>query len=257
VIFLEGGTADGREAAERLAAAGEEVIYSSISNYNAPKENRHLHWHIGTMDADQLKDFLTEQKVTVFVDATHPYARQASVNAMAACGALHLRYIRFERPGILSMAPELQKQVRHFPDYDEMVSYLQNFPGNILTTTGSRELAHYQTLDKERLFIRVLPTSSVLKKCEGLGYKPSHIFGMQGPFSQAMNAAMIEDHEIRFVTTKDSGDIGGVADKIRAAKEKGAEVLCVDRPDLDYPEVYADIDRLLGQLAARKDDTQG
>jgi precorrin-6A/cobalt-precorrin-6A reductase len=257
VIFVEGGTADGREAAERLSASGKEVIYSSISNYNAPKENPHLHWHIGTMDMDQLKAFLTEHQVTVFVDATHPYAKAASVNAMAACRALHLRYIRFERPGIQSMAPELQKQVRHFPDYDQMAAYLKNFPGNILTTTGSRELAHYQPLDKKRVYIRILPTSSVLKKCEALGYKPSHILALQGPFSQAMNEAMIEDHDIRFVTTKDSGDVGGVADKIRAAAQKGAEVLCVDRPDLDYPEVYGDIDSLLRRLSSREDDIQG
>lgn len=248
MIFVEGGTADGREAAEQLSARGMDVIYSSISNYNAPKQNTHLKWHIGAMDGDALEAFLKANAVTVFVDGTHPYAKAASVNAMAACQAVGLRYIRLERPGISAMTPEFQRIVRHFSDYDTMVGYLKGVPGNILATTGSRELAHYQPLDKERLYIRVLPTSSVLKKCEGLGYKPSHIFGMQGPFSQAMNAAMIEDHEIRFVTTKDSGDIGGVADKIAAAEACGAEILCVDRPALDYPEIVTDAGELMSRL---------
>ena len=118
----------------------------------------------------------------------------------------------------------------------------------MLTTTGSRELAHYQPLDKKRLYIRVLPTSGVLAKCEALGYKPSHIVAMQGPFTKAMNAVMIDQFGIRFVTTKDSGDVGGVADKIAAAKDSGAQVLCVDRPALDYPEIVTNVDELLSRL---------
>lgn len=248
MIFVEGGTADGREAAEQLSALGADVIYSSISNYEAPEQNDHLKWHIGAMDAEELKAYLKANKVAVFVDATHPYAKAASVNAMAACKAAGLRYIRLERPGIRAMAPALQKVVRHFPDYDQMVDYLEHIPGNILTTTGSRELAHYQVLDKKRLYIRVLPTSGVLAKCEALGYKPSHIVAMQGPFTEAMNVAMIAHYDIRFVTTKDSGDIGGVADKITAAQAQGAEVLCVDRPALDYPETVEDAAMLLNRL---------
>jgi precorrin-6A/cobalt-precorrin-6A reductase len=248
LIFVEGGTADGREAAEQLSARGFDVIYSSISDYNAPKPNAHLKWHIGAMDADGLEAFLAESGVTAVVDGTHPYAKAASANAMAACAAAKLRYIRFERPGIGAMAPALQEAVRHFPDYDAMVAYLKKAPGNVLTTTGSRELAHYQPLDKKRLYIRVLPTSGVLAKCEALGYKPSHIVAMQGPFTKVMNAVMIDHFDIRFVTTKDSGDVGGVADKIAAAKDSGAQVLCVDRPALDYPEIVTNVDELLSRL---------
>lgn len=248
MIFVEGGTADGREAAEQLSARGMDVIYSSISNYNAPKQNTHLKWHIGAMDGDALEAFLKANAVTVFVDGTHPYAKAASVNAMAACQAVGLRYIRLERPGISAMKPEFQRIVRHFPDYDTMVGYLKDVPGNILATTGSRELAHYQPLDKERLYIRVLPTSGVLAKCEDLGYKPNHIAAMQGPFSKAMNVAMIENFDIHFVTTKDSGDIGGVTDKIAAAEACGAEILCVDRPALDYPEIVTDAGELMSRL---------
>ena len=75
---------------------------------------------------------------------------------------------------------------------------------------------------------------------------------MQGPFSFELNAAMIHALKIRYVTTKDSGDIGGVAEKIRAAAACGAEVLCIDRPKLDYPETVATAEALVARLMPQK-----
>lgn len=250
MILVLGGTADGREAAERLAAAGRSVIYSSISAYNAPAESVRLGWHIGAMDAQGLAAMLRERAITLLVDGTHPYARTASENALAACRELGVRYIRLERPGLEAMAEK--DAVIRCESYEAAVTYLLAHSGNILTTTGSRELARYQALPRERVFSRVLPTSGVIAKCEELGYLPRQIIAMQGPFSFEMNAAMIRAFNIRYITTKDSGDIGGVAEKIRAAAACGAEVLCIDRPKLDYPETAATVEALVARLMPQK-----
>lgn len=250
MILVLGGTADGREAAEQLAAAGRSVIYSSISAYNAPAESPRLDWHIGAMDAQGLAAMLRERAITLLVDATHPYARAASENALAACRALGVRYIRLERPGLEAMAGK--DAVIRCESYEAAVAYLLVHPGHILTTTGSRELARYQALPRERVFPRVLPTAGVIAKCEELGYLPRQIIAIQGPFSFELNAAMIRAFNIRYITTKDSGDIGGVAEKIRAAAACGAEVLCIDRPKLDYPETAATAEALVARLMPQK-----
>jgi precorrin-6x reductase len=250
VILVLGGTADGREAAERLAAAGRRVIYSSVSAYNAPAESVRLDWHIGAMDAKGLAAMMHGQRVDLLVDGTHPYARAASENALAVCRALGVRYIRLERPGLEAMAEK--DAVIRCESYEAAVAYLAAHPGNILTTTGSRELSRYQALPRERVFPRVLPTAEVIAKCEELGYLPRQIVAMQGPFSFELNAAMIHALKIRYITTKDSGDIGGVAEKIRAAAACGAEVLCIDRPKLDYPETVATAEALVAQLMPQK-----
>lgn len=246
MILLLGGTADGRTAAEKIAAKGHKIIYSSISSYNAPFPSLRLIWHRGAMDQKGLVEFIGENDIDLLIDATHPYAKQASENAMAAAAECGIRYVRLERPGISSFG-DAQDVIR-CDSYETAVEYLNNHPGNILSTTGSRELERYEPVDKSRLYIRVLPTSSIIAKCEELGYKPSHIIAMQGPFTRAMNCAMIDALNIRYITTKDSGDIGGVREKIEAAKDCGAIVLCIDRPSVDYPEICSTPDSLIQYL---------
>ena len=247
MILLLGGTLDGRMAAVSLAEKGRDVIYSSVSGYNAPKETDHLTCRAGAMTRDVLETFIADNGISVIVDATHPYARAASEGAMAAAKNTGIRYVRLERPGIESLKVPTDAVI-HFDSYEGAVEYLNHHPGNILTTTGSRELARYDALDKERIFARVLPTSKVIAECEALGYKPSRIIAMQGPFTKEMNIAMMRAFDIKYLTTKDSGDIGGVAEKISAAAACGVKVLCVDRPRLDYPEVCATPEDLVNIL---------
>ena len=63
-----------------------------------------------------------------------------------------------------------------------------------------------------------------------------------------MNVAMLRQFDIRYLTTKDSGSLGGVAQKVDAALECGAEVLCVARPGLDYPRVCETPEQVLDYI---------
>ncbi|MCG8482457.1 MAG: precorrin-6A/cobalt-precorrin-6A reductase [Clostridia bacterium] len=51
--------------------------------------------------------------------------------------------------------------------------------------------------------------------------------------------------------TKNSGQEGGVNEKIKAAKEKGIEVLMLNRPKIAYPNVFNDMDQLIDALKER------
>ena len=84
------------------------------------------------------------------------------------------------------------------------MEYLNSTEGNILLTTGSKELASYCGIrDRQnRVFARVLPLTKVVEQVEGLGYKGSRLICMQGPFSEEMNLAMINMLDIKFLVTK-------------------------------------------------------
>ncbi len=193
MILVLGGTADGRQLTEMLLTEGRAVVYSSVSGINAPDPGNWptLTLHTGAMDGKALLHYLQEEDISLCVDATHPYAREVSANAMAACAATDLDYIRLERPGLTKE----REGVTFFDSYDEVMAYLSNHDGRVLATTGSRELEHYSVLSKERLILRVLPTSGVLKKCEDLGYRPKNIVALQGPFTTEMNVAMLRQDE--------------------------------------------------------------
>ena len=66
----------------------------------------------------------------------------------------------------------------------------------------------------------------------GVEYRRPHrnIIAMQGPFSLAMNKALITQFQIRYLVTKDGGAAGGFAEKVQAAADTGAQLVVLRRP---------------------------
>ena len=90
--------------------------------------------------------------------------------------------------------------VHVFADYESCVQALTDTSGNILLTTGSKEMAVFAPL-KERLFVRVLPGLESIGLCEKAGIRGKQILAM-APFSEEMNLAMIHQFSIRYLVTK-------------------------------------------------------
>ena len=107
--------------------------------------------------------------------------------------------------------------------------------GNILLTTGSRELHAFASVRDfaSRAYARVLPMEDSLRACREAGLPPAHILAMQGPFSRDFNAALYDQLRIRTMVSKDSGQPGGVADKVLPALERGIDVVMIERPKED------------------------
>ena len=106
--------------------------------------------------------------------------------------------------------------------------------GNVLLTTGSHTLSVYaKVIEPERLCVRVLPTHQALDLCAAAGMVQSHVIAMQGPFSRDFNAALYDQLRIRTMVSKDSGQPGGVADKVLPALERGIDEVMNDRPKED------------------------
>lgn len=250
MILVLGGTYDSRKLTEALLGQGCAVLYSSVTVYNTGSlpENARLEIHTGALETDGLAGLMAEKRIELCVDATHPYAKEVSLNAIAASKKAGAAYVRLERPRMMDDG----QQTLGFSDYESAVRYLLEQEGNVLLTTGSRQLEFYDPLPKERVIVRVLPTSKVLEKCERLGYKPQNIIAMQGPFSYAMNVETIRQFDIRFLVTKDSGDVGGVSEKLRAAADMGVRVIFIERPRIEYPVVFNTAEEILGWMAENK-----
>ena len=62
------------------------------------------------------------------------------------------------------------------------------------------------------------------------GKAARNIIAMQGPFSYALNCALIKQFSIRYLVTKDGGAVGGFAEKAQAAQDTGAQLIVVRRP---------------------------
>ncbi len=227
-IIIFSGTSDGKRLAYQLADAGFAVVLSVATTYGeqvvAPHANVTI--HTGRLDANQMSDFILSHQVTRIVDATHPYAQVVSAQLVSVCAQIGVEYIR-----MLRSANDLAEVVE-VETTAQAAAYLAQTEGNVLLTTGSKELSLFTQVPdyQTRLFARVLSTAEVAQQCEALGFRGKNLIMMQGPFSQAMNRAMLEQIGAKWMVTKEGGAVGGFPEKIVAAQQAGVRVIVIRRP---------------------------
>ncbi len=247
-ICIFSGTNEGRELCGFLSvngAAAETEAYVATEYGAEPLEKINgITIHRGRLEAEEMAlEFGTNDLV---IDATHPYAVEVTRNLRTACQAAGAEYWRLVRPGLSSEYAET------VPDTEAAVSWLDKNQGKALLTTGSKELEAFTRIKdyRERVYVRVLPSVEAIKKCEGLGFRGSHIIAMQGPFSHEMNVAVLRSTGAGILVTKDTGETGGFRTKISAARETGAKVLVIARPHeedgMTLSEIKACLSKRLG-----------
>lgn len=227
VIWLFGGTTEGREIAQFLVRQDVELFVSVATDYGASLVPSGPHCTVLTerMDYAAMGLFLKDHRPTVVIDATHPYAVAVTANIQDACHDYGTPYVRVIRPvsdeqGWITVA-----------SMEEAVTYLRQTTGPVFLTTGSKDLDVFTRLPNyaERLAVRILSSQASLARALELGYKGARIVCMQGPFAAALNVAMFRHFHAAYVVTKDSGKAGGFADKVVAAREAGATLVVVGR----------------------------
>lgn len=230
VVF--GGTTEGRALSRALAALGAEVTVCVATHYGREEQGQTpgVSVHTGRLDAAGMAGVL--EGAALCVDATHPYAVLATAHIRAAARLAGVPCRRLSRRP--SPLPEGGVAVENA---GEAARYLRQTAGNVLLTTGSKDLAAYAGLGGARLYPRVLPAEESLSACRAAGIPRRNIIAMQGPFSRELNLALIRQFSIRYLVTKDSGAAGGFAEKAAAAGDGGA-ALIVLRPPEDRGEDY-------------------
>ncbi|HMM20308.1 MAG TPA: precorrin-6A reductase [Selenomonadales bacterium] len=236
MILVLAGTRDGRELAAALTLEGYPVLTTVVSGYGRDlAEADGLAVSGGALDEKGLAEVIGQKGIRLVVDATHPYAAAVSRNAMAACGRLGVRYLRYERPAAPLPA---YGRLHRAKDAAEAARCAAGLGKVVFLTTGSRNLRNFKAepaLAGARLIVRVLPDPEVIAQCLGLGFSPRDIVALQGPFSHDLNVALFKEYGSEVVITKNSGLVGGSDSKFSAAAALGLHLVVIDRPAMDYP----------------------
>ena len=227
-------------------------------------EDDALKVHVGRLEQADMQEFLQAVQADICVDATHPYAVLVTQNIYQACKVVGVPYVRVRRdmqeeqenadPAMqeepVNADPDMQMSGTHIGDADgkrytdetsdsiyvgdiqAAVDYLKGVTGNILITTGSKELHLYTQIPDygSRCTARVLPTRSVVEACTELGFTGKHLICMQGPFDLEMNLATLRYADADFMVTKASGKNGGYDEKCEAALAAGVQLVVIGRP---------------------------
>jgi precorrin-6Y C5,15-methyltransferase (decarboxylating) len=242
-VLIYAGTTEGRQLAERLSNAGIHCDVRVATEYGSlvmPKLE-HATVTVGRLNTEQMRA-LAQQGYTAIVDATHPFATEVSENIRASVAGLEVPVFRLLRQ--TKVDGEAGEEVRFFADAQACVQELLETEGNILLTTGSKDLAAYCQSEnlRGRLFVRVLPGEESLAACHAQGISGKQIIAMQGPFSEEMNLALIHQFDIRHLVTKESGQSGGVPQKLEAAQKAGIAAYVIRNPENLHQESAAHLE---------------
>jgi precorrin-6Y C5,15-methyltransferase (decarboxylating) len=255
-ILLFAGTTEGRQLAEYLNRYEIETHVCVATEYGEKLmvEGEFLHIRAGRMTDEEMAEMMQKEGFTLTVDATHPYAALVSENIRKACERTGTEYIRLMRASLGESG-----SCTCVASVKEAVEFLKHTRGNILVTTGSKELHLFTELPgyQERVYARVLSTPEVAASCKKLGFEGKHLICMQGPFGEDLNTAMLRHVDAAWMVTKESGKNGGYEEKLRAAEKAGAKVVLVGRPaeavqGMSEMEVRAFLCRRLGLTVKHK-----
>lgn len=223
-LLIFGGTTEGRELAAFCAENGLSAVVSVATAYGAALLSG-VRVITGRMTEAQMLEFITENRFSLVIDATHPFAREATENIRRACEKAGVRRLRVLREA----SPEAD--ALYFDAVAELVAYLSEREGAVLVTTGSKELDAFLSLPnyRGRCAVRVLPSAA--ERCLALGFASERIIVGKGPFTKEQNVGHMKKYGARFLVTKDSGAAGGFGEKLAAARELGARALVLKRPE--------------------------
>lgn len=224
-LLLFGGTIEGRLLAEWLQENHFAFLLSVATEYGECLLPPNIPHQVGRMGEEEMTALMREGGFTHVLDATHPYAAVVTETIRKAAKTANLPLYRLIREEGETEGMLLAESTR------KAAELLSSMEGNILLTTGAKELDAY-TADgvRQRCFPRVLPSLESLERALALGFVPKQVICMQGPFSRELNAALIRQFDIKILVTKLTGAAGGFQEKVEAARETGCTVLGIGRP---------------------------
>ena len=191
-IAIFAGTTEGRKLSEYLAKAEIAHTICVATEYGeiVLKEHPLVKVHQGRMNQDEIESFLKDKNFAVVIDATHPFAEDITYNIKTAIEKLNIQgieisYMRLNRDDIERKENGTEENIRYFETNEECAEALTYMEGNILLTTGSKELSKYCISEelKHRLYVRVLPAMESLLLCMEQGICGKQVIAMQGPFT--------------------------------------------------------------------------
>lgn len=207
-----------------------------------PEENEKIKIFAGEKSKEDIEALLPRDSLAI-IDGHHPFSYEFSKELKELASNRGIEYLR------LVEEEKAPRGVVSVDSYEEASRYLERSKGNILLTMGSQSPKSFMSPRLHlRIYARIEPSLEALQEALelGLGYK--QILALQGPFSQEMNLAMIDQYKIKIMVTGESGLQEGVEEKAIAARKAGITLLVIRDPMEKRYSLY-EIEKEIEKLA--------
>ncbi len=237
-ILILGGTSDARALATQLVALRQDVVTSLAGVTHEPIHPPGRVRVGGFGGSDGLVEYLRAEKIDAVVDATHPFAAQMSIHAVAAAAQTETRLVRLLRP---AWVPEAGDDWRDVVGMTAAIEALP-FQARVFVTTGHKGLEGLLARDDLSGLIRAIEPLA--------GVVPSRWQVMldRPPFSFQHEVQLLKQHSITHLLTKNSGGLATAA-KLVAARSLRLPVIMIGRPVKAAAPTYSSIAEVLAALA--------
>ena len=245
-VLVIAGTTDAKTVIEKLLEKKHDIAVTVTTRIGVGMldEFKNLDVYQGKLNKDHITHLIRTLKPAYLIDASNPFSSEISRNAINVCKFESLPYIRYERERVKY---ENDPEITIVKNYGEACDVLLNYEGNILLTLGSNKIETFKRIPNysQRIYLRVLPDWKVLSKCESLGFSPKNIIAIKGPYNEALNMELFKYCQAAVLVTKESGNMGGVVDKINAAKKLGMKIILVDRIEESCSNKFSSVEELM------------
>lgn len=228
-ILLLGGVTEALAIARTL---GPEHIYSLAGVGRVPTDLTCQVRVGGYGGYEGLAQFVRDERISLILDVTHPYAAQISHNAALAAKVCGVPCWALRRP---AWQPQASDDWREVSDWAELIEALKPFK-RPLFTLGREPLQHLDEIPADQFWtLRALDVYPGNERCE--------VIGARGPFLIEDERALFERRGIDVLISKNSGSTA-TEPKLEVARERGVPVLVLKRP------VLAAVDREFTAVSA-------
>jgi precorrin-6A/cobalt-precorrin-6A reductase len=231
MILLLGGTSETAPMAEAIAAVGYRVLVSTATDIplfvGAHPSITHRH---GRLDQAGIVALIRKHLIRAIVDVTHPYASEVRRTSSGVAKQMRIPYLTYLRPGAVTGEDDVQI----VSDHEEAARVACEGGAPVLVTVGSKNLRAYVEQTQRsgvKLIARVLEHPDSRLAAREAGVADIDVVTGRGPFSVEDNRELIRRLGAKTLVTKDSGQAGGVREKLEAARLEGCRVIVVVRPE--------------------------
>jgi precorrin-6A/cobalt-precorrin-6A reductase len=244
-VLVLGGTAEARQLASALHGRPGIAVTSSLAGRVAVPLLPPGDVRIGGFGGvEGLRRWLREKDVGAVVDATHPFARVMTDHAVSATAATSVPLLVLRRDGWRAGPGDRWHRV---PDAAAAAALLPELGERVFLATGRGDLAAFAALDDRWFLLRAVdpppPPLPVRHR----------VVLARGPFTADAERALLREHRIDVLVTRDSGGAMTAA-KLVAARELGLPVVLLDRPPAPAVPTVSTVDEAVRWLDAATHD---
>ncbi|MET9316276.1 cobalt-precorrin-6A reductase [Kribbella sp. NPDC003505] len=220
-VLLLGGTGEARELAAALAGVPRVEVVSSLAGRTSDARLPVGEVRVGGFGgASGLAGWLREHPVDAVIDATHPFAATMTANALAATREVGTPLVVLRRPG---WTPAPGDNWHWADSTSAAATLLPQIGTRAFLTIGRQGLDAFANAGLWMLARCVDPPDPRPTWCE--------LILARGPFALADEQAILREHRIDVLVTKDSGGPATAA-KLTATRELAIPVVVIRRPPL-------------------------